>query len=60
MLTIYALTADRAELLAHRATVDDLEAARLLAGLYAARGFKVRICTEGPTGRDQVIEEIAA
>lgn len=61
MFKIYALTNDRARLLAHQAETDDLAAARMLAPHYAERGYFVRICAElEGWGRDEVIEEYEA
>jgi hypothetical protein len=56
MFKIYALTADRAQLLANTATVDDHETAIVIANLYRSRGHNVRICNES----DDIIQEMAA
>jgi hypothetical protein len=59
MLHIFALTENRAQLIAHRATTDDIEAARCLATLYANRGYIGRICQESTAGTPgDVLEEV--
>jgi hypothetical protein len=42
--TIYALTNDRAELLTHRASCDDITLIGAIVTPWLARGFIVRVC----------------
>jgi hypothetical protein len=42
-LKVFALTNDRARLVAHEATVDDWEAAMVLQGCYLGRGYIVKV-----------------
>lgn len=46
-LKVVALSNDRAQLIAHEATVDDRQAADTLRDLYLSRGYIVRYLGEG-------------